>query len=245
MFLISKSYYKIVKFKKIGRGIVARQDIPAGTVIGDYLGRLIDDKEVDCLERLYKGECYALHYWKDLSVFPLDVKAPGVHLLNNSCTNNCSTFFYYGHSLIFALRKILAGEELSLDYLFELENNEEYAANCHCGSPLCRGTMYTSAENLKRYKYFCRALVKKYKFKAQSKGEILKPLTDYPGNIKDYSYFDLYANFTAKPLILANKSLPGVPVMRRLIRREGRPLRFSKLGITILGVAGGLLISRK
>lgn len=245
MFLIPSDYFRIVKSKQRGRGVVARRDIPAGTVVGDYLGRLIKDQEVDRLERFYKGECYALHYWGDLSVFPLDVKAVDVHLINNSCTNNCSTFFYYGHSLIFTLRKILIGEELTLDYLFELENNEEYAANCSCGSPLCRGTMYASAESLKKYKYFCRALVKKYKFKAQKEGEVLKPLDSYPKNIKDYSYFDLYANFEARPLVLKDKSLPSLRMIRQYLRQEGRPLRFSSLKLSVLGVKDDMLIVKK
>jgi len=41
---------------------------------------------------------------------------------------------------IFALRDIAAGEELLWDYnLYD----DEAPAPCHCGSPKCRGTMYS------------------------------------------------------------------------------------------------------
>ena len=246
MFLISPEYYKIEKFKKRGRGVVALKDIPAGTVIGDYLGRLVDGDEAEKLERLdFAGDCYSLHYWGDLSVFPVDVKGVGVHLINNSCSNNCSTYFYCGHSLIFNVRKILAGEELTLDYLFDVENKEGYIHACHCGSPICRGTMYAPEEKLKAYGAFCSKLIEKYKFKKQKHGEVLLPLDNYPKLIKDDAYFDLYSNFEAKPELAREVVLPTIKELRRRLCLSGRPLTFTKLKYTVLGICDGLIIGRK
>ena len=60
--------------------------------------------------------------------------------LNHSCDPNCEIDEIKNRAYIFALRDIEAGEELLWDY--NLYDDED-PAPCHCGSPKCRGTMYS------------------------------------------------------------------------------------------------------
>lgn len=53
---------------------------------------------------------------------------------NHSCDPNCGM---HGEITFVAIRDILAGEELTIDYAFV--DNEEYSFECHCGSHNCRG----------------------------------------------------------------------------------------------------------
>lgn len=54
MFLINKSYWKIKKTKEKGFGIFAKKEIKSGTIISDYLGKIINVAEYD-LEKDKKG----------------------------------------------------------------------------------------------------------------------------------------------------------------------------------------------
>ena len=47
MFLFSNDYWEIKITSKKGKGVFAKKDIPPGTVIGDYLGIPILDKNYD------------------------------------------------------------------------------------------------------------------------------------------------------------------------------------------------------
>lgn len=52
---------------------------------------------------------------------------------NHSCSPNCGM---RGEITFVAIRDIIAGEELTVDYAFI--DNEDYSFECHCGSPECR-----------------------------------------------------------------------------------------------------------
>ena len=62
MFLIPSSWYKVKTLKKKGQGVFALHDIAAGTVIGDYLGKLIPfdgaDERKDGLYDMAGGSKY-------------------------------------------------------------------------------------------------------------------------------------------------------------------------------------------
>jgi len=68
--------------------------------------------------------------------------------LNHSCNPNCETEDIHGRVYVTATRDIAAGEELVYEYnLYDSELED--LADCYCGAPQCRGTMYSDAE-LKR-----------------------------------------------------------------------------------------------
>ena len=60
--------------------------------------------------------------------------------LNHSCDPNCEVDEIKGRVWVFARRDIAPGEELLWDY--NLYDDDD-PAPCNCGSPKCRGTMYS------------------------------------------------------------------------------------------------------
>jgi hypothetical protein len=67
--------------------------------------------------------------------------------VNHSCAPNCETEEINGRIYIRAIRNIAAGEELVYEY--NLYDSDDDSADCHCGAPHCRHTMFSDAE-LKR-----------------------------------------------------------------------------------------------
>jgi hypothetical protein len=248
MFLLDSSYYEIRKTKQKGRGVFARKEIPAGTIIGDYVGILIRDEKAEILEKKYKNACYSMDYNDNgLSIFPVNVKADGIHLINHSCAANCDAYFYYGHTLYFALRRIFPGEELTIDYGFDTEsdNKKEFLHPCFCGSPFCRGTMYTSDARLRRYGAFYRAETKGQRFKTYPAGTILPLLEKYPQEIKDNEIFNLFASREVASIICNGEKMPAIKELRKRLRAGGRVLNFKKLGLKISAVMGGDIVVEK
>jgi SET domain-containing protein len=57
---------------------------------------------------------------------------------NTTITNDVSNDKYVKHIVIMAARNIKAGEEITYDYKFPIE---ETKLKCYCGAPKCQGTM--------------------------------------------------------------------------------------------------------
>ncbi len=64
--------------------------------------------------------------------------------INHSCAPNCATEERDGRVFIRALRDIAAGEELLYEY--NLYDSDDPTADCYCGAPECRGTMFSEDE---------------------------------------------------------------------------------------------------
>jgi len=69
--------------------------------------------------------------------------------LNHSCAPNCETDEDRNGIFVRAIRTIAPGEELLYEY--NLFDSDEDDADCYCGAPNCRGTMF-SDEEIKRQK---------------------------------------------------------------------------------------------
>ena len=67
--------------------------------------------------------------------------------VNHSCAPNCETEEDDGRVWIKAIRNIAAGEELVYEY--NLHDSDDDNADCFCGAPNCRRTMFSDDE-LKR-----------------------------------------------------------------------------------------------
>ncbi len=241
MFLISSDYYEIRKTKKKGRGVYASKNIEAGTLIGDYLGIIIADDDLEKYEK--KFGFYSMCYTTKTAIFP-DIKKPDLYLFNHSCSPNCESFQFHGHMLFFALRKIFVGEELTINYFYPPEKDFDCVDICHCGSPVCRATMYCTDDRTSRWSVFSKKLDKKYWNKMEVKiGQVLPPLKKYPEFIPDYLAYDIYGNLSKKPLVFLDSFLPSIKELRKRIRESGRCLKFSKLKLSVYGVMDGLLLS--
>lgn len=192
MFLISDDSWEIKKTKEKGLGVFAKKEIYAGTVIGDYTGKVIETRKYD-LEK-DKAGLFLMYFTDEASIFP-NLKKPGIHLLNHSCTPNCWIYQFRGHTLFFAVRNIKPGEELTISYLLSPQDNCNPCSHvCKCQSKLCTGTMHLSRNKYKKWQEFQN---KRKKNSLKTKpvfGKNLPKFTFYPKTIS-ITEMNSYAQF--------------------------------------------------
>jgi SET domain-containing protein len=117
-----------------GHGLFAAQAIKQGTKIMRYIGEKITTEESD--RRLAAGNVYIFGL-NERSALDGDTPKNTARYINHSCDPNCYTEQYGNTIWIVALRDIQAGEELTYNYEYELD--DEPAEPCHCGAPHCCG----------------------------------------------------------------------------------------------------------
>jgi uncharacterized protein len=119
-----------------GTGGFAKTDISAGTLVAEYAGERIDKDE--SLRRCETGNefIFALDDEWDLDGSVMWNQA---RYLNHSCKPNCVAERVDGRIWIIARRHIRAGEELTFNYGYDLEDYREH--ECHCGATGCVGYM--------------------------------------------------------------------------------------------------------
>ncbi len=81
--------------------------------------------------------------------------------LNHSCAPNCETVEIRKRIYIQAIRDIAAGEELVYEY--NLYDSDDDNADCYCGAPQCRGTMFSDEEVARRARIAKRKTAKSSK----------------------------------------------------------------------------------
>ena len=172
MFLLKDDYWEIKKTKERGYGVFAKKEIKAGTVISDYLGKIINIAEYD-LENDKKG-LYLMYYTDQASIYP-DLSRSGPYLINHSCQPNCWIYIFHGHTLFFALRKIKPCEELTISYLLSPKDEtcQPCLHDCYCESKKCSGTMHLSKDKYKRWQKFQNEEKKKTKIEKFTFGKNL------------------------------------------------------------------------
>jgi hypothetical protein len=117
-------------------GVYTAAPISKGTRIIEYVGPRITPEEAD---RRYVGATRTYLYGLEDGKTVIDGEGMAAYV-NHSCDPNCEVDEIKDRVWIFAIRDIAAGEELLWDY--NLYDDED-PAPCHCGSPKCRGTMYS------------------------------------------------------------------------------------------------------
>jgi hypothetical protein len=117
-----------------GMGGFAKMDLPRGTRVVEYLGQKITKAE--SLLRCEAGNTFifALDDQFDLDG---NLEANPARWLNHSCNPNCEAEFTDGRIWITARRDIAAGEEITFNYGYTLEEFREHL--CQCGAPNCVG----------------------------------------------------------------------------------------------------------
>ena len=127
-----------------GRGIRASRDIPSGTRIIEYQGERITKAESERRDaaravREAEGGDGCVYIFEINKRHDLDghMEWNTARLINHSCEPNCQSEKVRGRIWISARRDIAAGEELSFDYGFDVENWKHHP--CRCGSPKCVG----------------------------------------------------------------------------------------------------------
>lgn len=236
MFFIPQNSVEVKNTKEKGKGVFAKKDIKPGIVIGDYLGTVM--KTAEALLPDGKENFYLMYYHDQASIFP-DLKIPGIHLLNHSCTPNCWMYTYKGHTLFFALRKIFKGEELTISYL--LGPKDPYCTMCthlcFCCSFFCTKSMHLSQNLYSQWALFHDKQIKQTKKKRIRYGKTLAKLSSYPKTIADHPIYTLFGSDQAAPIVLRDTSLPSLQKVRKIIRDSGRTILLARLSRKILGVS--------
>ncbi|KAF3659532.1 putative pentatricopeptide repeat-containing protein, mitochondrial-like [Capsicum annuum] len=126
-------------------GLVALEPIDAEDFVIEYVGELIRRRVSDIREHYYEkigiGSSYLFRLDDDYVVDA--TKRGGIaRFINHSCEPNCypKVISVEGEKKIFiyAKRHIAAGEEITYNYKFPLE---EKKIPCNCGAKRCRGSM--------------------------------------------------------------------------------------------------------
>jgi len=130
-----------------GRGVFAREFIPAGTRLIEYTGERITEDEGDRRYPWDDSVPYHTLLFKVDDDLLVDGNVGGnlSRWINHSCEPNCASAIKDGRIYIDSLRDIQAGEELTYDYHFVTRDRHTPAVKrrfpCRCGAASCRGTL--------------------------------------------------------------------------------------------------------
>ena len=132
-----------------GWGLFTKNDVKKDGMIIEYMGEIVRQCIADKRERYYEksgiGSCYMFRL--DLNRI-VDATRIGcmARFMNHSCQPNAyaKVISVIGEEgpekkiVVFALRDIVAGEEITYDYKFPVEDG---SLRCTCGAPNCIGRM--------------------------------------------------------------------------------------------------------
>ncbi|XP_045913777.1 histone-lysine N-methyltransferase 2B isoform X2 [Micropterus dolomieu] len=140
---ISKEAVGVYRSEIHGRGLFCKRNIDAGEMVIEYAGTVIRSVLTDKREKYYDGKgigCYMFRI-DDFDVVDATMQGNAARFINHSCEPNCYSRVINvdgrKHIVIFALRKIYRGEELTYDYKFPIED-ENSKLHCNCGARRCR-----------------------------------------------------------------------------------------------------------
>jgi hypothetical protein len=131
-----------------GKGAFALRDIPKGTRLVEYKGRVID---WDAVNRLYpdddpgqQNHTFLFEIDAD-RVIDANVGGNSARWINHSCAPNCEAVGEGDRIFIEAIKPIRAGQELAYDYNIQLPERHTPVVKrryeCRCGARNCRGTI--------------------------------------------------------------------------------------------------------
>ena len=145
----TRVWHRVKKSPLHGRGVFARCNIPADTLIFEYEGKRITHEEADELESADPDNPYHTFFFAISAGLIIDGNQGGndARWINHSCEPNCETEENEAGERVFVrtLRDVAEGEELTFDYALVIDERRtkkvqmRYA--CYCGAPTCRGTM--------------------------------------------------------------------------------------------------------
>ena len=122
----------------VGRGVFARRQLPAGVVLGEIRGTILDDHPEDS------------SYVMELPSGKLLDPAEPLRFMNHCCDPNCEIFYWEGDAespqedrlWLQTIRPIAPGAEILIDYAWPADA----AIPCRCGAANCRGWIVDPAE---------------------------------------------------------------------------------------------------
>ncbi|XP_028978530.2 histone-lysine N-methyltransferase 2A isoform X2 [Esox lucius] len=139
----SKEAVGVYRSEIHGRGLFCKRNIEAGEMVIEYAGNVIRSVLTDKREKYYDSKgigCYMFRI-DDFDVVDATMHGNAARFINHSCEPNCYSRVIlvdsHKHIVIFALRKIYRGEELTYDYKFPIEDDNS-KLHCNCGARRCR-----------------------------------------------------------------------------------------------------------
>lgn len=146
---------------KGGKGLFASENILADEIIAIRTGHIVNSEEVFKLDKEFGDFSLQISDKFYLSPRTREEIEDMAIFINHSCDPNTGM---EGQICFVAMRNILAGEELCLDYAMAITS--DYKMNCNCGNSNCRkvvtGDDWKKEELQKRYgKYFSWFIYKK------------------------------------------------------------------------------------
>jgi len=218
--LQKRDYAKVQPFKegKMGWGLRSLSDVPAGKLVIEYVGDVLDEKQMEerLTEQSQKKEKAFYIMQLDTGLY-VDARHRGnlSRFINHSCDPNCELqkWTVAGHPRIgiVAKKDIPAGSPLSYDYQFSTQEEDFFA--CQCGAKRCRGTMAPK-------KFQSPKVEKKVRLTQKKKIQLVK---DRKLQMEKCQAKLVETN--KRRLSLTSRLLPGDPVLEI---RNGPPKKYYK-----------------
>lgn len=126
-------------------GLFAMEPIEEREMVIEYVGELVRQKVADHREKAYEkrgiGSSYMFRIDED-NILDATERGNIARFTNHCCSPNCyaEVITVDGEKkiVLYALKKIEAGSEITYDYRFPLEIEK---IPCYCGAPNCRGSL--------------------------------------------------------------------------------------------------------
>ncbi|CAG9534833.1 unnamed protein product [Cercopithifilaria johnstoni] len=132
-----------------GLGLYASRDIEMNSMIIEYKGEVIRSEVGEMREKKYEAQNRGVYMFRidDEKLIDATMAGGPARYINHSCDPNCSTRLVDSGPcgddkkiIIIANRPISAGEELTYDYQFDIEDAADKIP-CLCGAPNCQKWM--------------------------------------------------------------------------------------------------------
>lgn len=134
----------VMRAGKKGFGLFARENMPAGTFLIEYVGEVLEEEEYERRKQFYEKSHQRHYYFMNIgNGETVDATRKGGvgRFINHSCEPNCETqkWTVNGEVTIglFTKTDVAAGTELTFDYNFQRYGDKP--VKCLCGAPSCRG----------------------------------------------------------------------------------------------------------
>ncbi|XP_055828536.1 histone-lysine N-methyltransferase ATX4-like [Solanum dulcamara] len=131
-----------------GWGLFAKRKLQEGEMVAEYIGEKIRGSIADLRERKYRSQGKDCYFFRINEEVVIDATMKGTisRLINHSCMPNCfARVMSFGEGedriVLLAKKDVSAGDELTFDYRFEADQNDELKVPCLCGAPNCRKFM--------------------------------------------------------------------------------------------------------
>ena len=132
-----------------GWGLFTKIELPKNSMIVEYMGEVVRQSVADTREKQYEisgeGSCYMFRLDFERIVDATKIGSMA-RFMNHSCQPNAYAKIINVDTeagpdkkiMVFSSRDIKAGEEITYDYKFQVEDG---SLKCTCGAPNCIGRM--------------------------------------------------------------------------------------------------------